>query len=190
MCVSMNGNCAVCGSVIYKGSRGNRKYCKKCAERVAIERHREHNKKWRLANPQANAKHRLTYRTLHPEAHKQQNRAWGKSHRSSIVIRMRLWRARHIESERERQRKWGATHPERIKAKSHARRGAEGSFTADELKAKFEAMGNKCAHCGATDKKLTVDHITPLKLGGTNYIDNIQPPCKSCNSRKGAKFVG
>jgi len=68
-------------------------------------------------------------------------------------------------------------------------KSAEGSFTAKELIDRFDMLGNKCAHCGATGK-LTADHIVPLARGGTNYIDNIQPLCGSCNSRKGARHVG
>jgi 5-methylcytosine-specific restriction endonuclease McrA len=75
------------------------------------------------------------------------------------------------------------------KATKAARRSTEGRFTTGELKECFALHGNKCAHCGATDH-LTADHIIPLKLGGDNYITNIQPLCKSCNSRKGARHVG
>ena len=46
----------------------------------------------------------------------------------------------------------------------------------------------KCAYCGKT-KKLTIDHIKPLSKGGSDGKDNIQPLCKSCNSRKSATYT-
>lgn len=34
----------------------------------------------------------------------------------------------------------------------------------------------------------TVDHIIPLKHGGTDTLDNVQLTCKHCNSSKGARL--
>ena len=59
-----------------------------------------------------------------------------------------------------------------------------------ELKKKYAYC---CASCGMQEPfikqwfiKLTEDHIIPLSKGGSNNIDNIQPLCIGCNSKKGA----
>jgi hypothetical protein len=69
------------------------------------------------------------------------------------------------------------------------KKNAEGSHTVEEWLALKGKYNNSCAICFVSDleSKLTIDHIIPLKLGGTHYISNIQPLCRSCNSRKGAK---
>lgn len=45
-----------------------------------------------------------------------------------------------------------------------------------------------CRYCGATapDTKLTVDHVTPTALGGTDDPTNLATACADCNSGKSA----
>ena len=43
-----------------------------------------------------------------------------------------------------------------------------------------------CNHCGAQDRPMHVDHITPRARGGGNEIENLQALCDRCNMRKGA----
>ena len=45
-----------------------------------------------------------------------------------------------------------------------------------------------CQYCGDTPPKvvLQVDHINPVKLGGTNEQDNLITSCQPCNIGKGA----
>lgn len=70
-------------------------------------------------------------------------------------------------------------------------RGADGNHTLaewTELKNKYE---NKCLCCSKEEPEITLteDHVIPIFLKGTNYISNIQPLCKSCNSKKHTKII-
>jgi len=69
------------------------------------------------------------------------------------------------------------------------RLNAGGTITRDEWLAVCEKYNNKCAICHK-ELPLTMDHIIPLSKGGTHTVENIQPLCKSCNSRKSNKIVG
>ena len=87
----------------------------------------------------------------------------------------------------ESHKKWKEKNPERmahLKARRYAReKGAKGRHTLSEWEKLKEKNNYKCAFCGER-KKLTKDHIVPLSEGGSDYIENIQPLCKNCNSRK------
>lgn len=48
----------------------------------------------------------------------------------------------------------------------------------------FERDGRSCISCGSTDD-LTIDHVQPWSLGGTDDEDNLQVLCRHCNSSKG-----
>lgn len=55
----------------------------------------------------------------------------------------------------------------------------------DELRQEiYERDEFTCLHCG-TGENLSIDHIHPVVLGGTNDRENLQTLCRPCNSRKG-----
>jgi len=77
-------------------------------------------------------------------------------------------------------------------------RGAIGSFLTDELVELWRKQGGifendfdvkkepECAYCGrelGTKKNgdMVIDHILSIRFGGTNYIENIQLICHSCD---------
>lgn len=77
------------------------------------------------------------------------------------------------------------------KIRDFHKRGALGSFTLDEwerLKAQYNWI---CPSCKKREPKvkLTKDHIIPISKGGSNNIENIQPLCGSCNSKKYTKII-
>lgn len=88
-------------------------------------------------------------------------------------------------------RNYCKSHPENIahlKSRRYAReRNAEGQHTLKEWQQIKISFNNKCAIC-KQEKPLTKDHIIPLSKGGSDYIENIQPLCKSCNSKKHNKI--
>ena len=54
---------------------------------------------------------------------------------------------------------------------------------------RFEVLkrdDHTCRYCGAKapDAKLTVDHVTPVALGGTDDASNLVAACRECNSGK------
>lgn len=44
----------------------------------------------------------------------------------------------------------------------------------------------RCAYCGCeiTAKTMQVDHIVPIRAGGTDNLDNLNPSCRLCNHYK------
>jgi 5-methylcytosine-specific restriction endonuclease McrA len=52
------------------------------------------------------------------------------------------------------------------------------------------AIATTCAICGERGTRydpLTIDHITPVRDGGTNHPTNLRVAHRSCNSRRGTK---
>ncbi len=86
-----------------------------------------------------------------------------------------------------------ASHRPKDRRPSAARRGYNSKWRA--IRARFLAAYPTCAAitatgriCGAT--ATDVDHIVPLRQGGTNDWDNLQPLCHSHHSEKTDRHDG
>lgn len=116
------------------------------------------------------------------------SREWYSTNATKKRAQVKEWTAANRELKASYQRMWRAANLEQKKAYYHRRRAVEsavqGSFTGEEWAELCAYYDNRCVCCNKSDV-LTMDHIIPITWPGTsNYISNIQPLCKSCNSAK------
>jgi hypothetical protein len=52
---------------------------------------------------------------------------------------------------------------------------------------KWRRQGRTCTYCAGPCE--AVDHVVPLKRGGTNYEGNLTPVCNACNASKSAHLL-
>ena len=115
---------------------------------------------------------------------------WKRANQDRVRASKRRSADANRESVREAKRRWKMENTDTVLAHCHKRRAAlkaGGSYKPSEWRAVLDAYGHRCRHC-ASDEKMTVDHIIPISKGGRNTIDNLQPLCLSCNSKKWAKL--
>jgi len=112
--------------------------------------------------------------------------------RELYLARKKIWRIGNPEIYRESSRRYRERNPDKLAAYARNRRArtarAEGSHTIEDVRKILASQKNKCATCKEYTKDgYHVDHIQPLARGGTNWPDNLQILCPSCNLSKGAK---
>ncbi len=56
-------------------------------------------------------------------------------------------------------------------------------------RALFARDGWRCAYCGSSTGKLTLDHIIPRSRGGKSVWENVVSSCAPCNHRKGSRLL-
>jgi site-specific DNA-cytosine methylase len=164
------------------------------------ERRREYlrnwMKAWRGKNAETQKEYLREYRRKNKariaEQIKRSKSKKADKYRAIRLAACRKWRAGNVEAAREACRDYCKRHPEVYRALAHARRTrktkAGGRYTAAEILEMLLSQKGRCAN-PKCPREITLrtchrDHKTPVKLGGSSAISNIQLLCRDCNISK------
>jgi 5-methylcytosine-specific restriction endonuclease McrA len=153
------------------------------------ERAQAYTARWRAKNQDALREQYRAWKKANPDKVK----AWREKRKAELLQAARARRAADPELHREYSRSWKRHNREKGRVQTNVYRTrirlAGGRYTADDWQAILEAFGHRCLHCARheSEARLTVDHVIPVSKGGCSNIWNLQPLCRSCNSRKGAR---
>lgn len=155
-------------------------------------RKKDKTRQFRVSQDPARQEKRRSYIRQYVKVNREkiraQQRARYAANHEKAAEKYRRYRDKHADELRAKWREYARSPEGKANLHRHRakRKAVPGKFTAAEWRAKLAEFGGCCAFCG-TNVNIQIDHIVPLARGGSNAIDNIQPLCKLCNSRKGAK---
>lgn len=163
------------------GAGGLKSVCKPCAQ--------GYNRQWaktaRARDPNPFQKRAKRHRARHGDEYREQQREWSKAHREKW---REFLRAYHAE--------WSSQHVDKVRRKRvvsegkrrAAKRGAGGTYSAQDVADLLSTQGGLCFYCGDILTDFHVDHFIPLSKGGNNTSANLRLACRPCNLSKGSKL--
>lgn len=141
------------------------KLCPKCGDVKSIESFRKHTGR------------KYGVRSWCVSCEDESNKNYKAANRSKIADTFREYFKKHADKIRFGRRVSKAN-----------KRGAVGSLSLDQWRTLCVYYGNKCLRCGKQGR-LDMDHVVPISMGGSAYVDNVQPLCRSCNSFKNDRVI-
>lgn len=170
--------------------------CKKCMDLYVIENKEKIKLKKHLSYKNnkeiVNAKN-LVYRQKNREKINKKSKEYYLLNKEEIRKRSKIYYQKDPSKAINRYKEWCLNNREKVRISASKRKAKRrcllvGSFSIKEIRNLKSMQKSKCINCfSSIEEKYHIDHIMPIKLGGTNNIKNIQLLCPTCNIRKAAK---
>ncbi len=177
-----------------KANPGKRKDSQRKYAQTHPEKIRQNAKEWAKENPdKVRVMKRVWEKNNIPK-----RRRWGREYyqrnKSACLRAASKWVLNNKEKVRLIKTKWSRNNRAKCRigcVRYRARKAAAtGSFTLPEWMEILSGHAScpRCCTPWSEIVKPTIDHIVPLSKGGSNFISNIQPLCRPCNSSKGGRI--
>lgn len=164
-----------------------RAVCKECLKLRArnyrlsdLSQYKAVKQKYYEANKDSIKQKTAKYRRENLDKHSEYTKKWYKNNKYRVMRTIKKSRS----TPEGRIKMLAQTHWQRVKKRNPL--AERSSFTFLEWQQVLDRYSNSCAICRASfcSKEATIDHIRSINSGGNNSINNIQPLCQSCNSKK------
>ena len=146
-----------------------------------LEESRRRNREKAAKLRQSHPGYDIRYAASHPEYH-QRHLALG-----------RKWYQANASNKAEYNRQWAKANPERIKSHWATRRARKLQIRCENISRLFviERDNSTCYLCGdlCPSEQIHIDHVIPLKRGGSHTYDNVRVACARCNHRKHTRLL-
>ena len=136
------------------------------------------------------------YTLANKEKIKNNRKIYYENNKEEAAIKAKVYKDVNKEKIAIKAKVWQQANPDNYIRAKHRRRAlklnAGGTYTVLDINTLLVNQDIKCVYCKTElilegKGKYHVDHKMPLFLGGSNYPDNLQLLCPSCNCSKGAK---
>ena len=191
--------CRDCFNVQKRTERATKPEQYKATAKRYVKKNTEHIRELKRTHQQANPKKYEEALRKHRETHRKEINAKARESREHNLEHYReigrRSREKHADERNAYQREYGKANRDKLTLYTNIRRArklaVEGSHTDKEWQALKAYYAYRCLCCRRREPqiKLTRDHVIPLTQGGSDSIDNIQPLCASCNSKKKLRHI-
>lgn len=150
------------------------------------------SKQYRLTNKENINVRQKQRRLANPDKEKEriQSEKWRLDNPEKRKASQKKYRAANLEKTKAYSVKYQLANPEKIRASTSARRAkklANGVYQISNKELE-RLYSSPCFYCGSTES-IQMDHVIPIKKGGTHGIGNLVPACQKCNYSKGSKLL-
>lgn len=184
--------------------RPTAKSCNDCNNRRKKAKQKERSRAYYQANKELSYAQSKEWRSRNREKVKQyareKSRLYYADNKEKLKARSAQYRRRNPNyamaaywKNRSKILEWVRNNRDRVNVYREQRRVAErgGKLNGAAWTAIKQLFSYRCVSCGTPGniKPITMDHIVPVSKGGTHSSNNVQPLCRSCNSKKYSKII-